>query len=234
MDSLGAVYSRASSHIFGDWNACGKVMGLAPWQGHIWNTVSPTGESQQISSEMPKNHILKGSLYSELEIDKSSMMGLPFISRTDPDMFDDEGNMIRSKRYDFDDDHFEETESNDSKGGDEKDDDKQTKQLPLNVALDAIALASRVQTDLETVGIDFVRHFKNRTGQTNLCLAGESRIYERGSDQRGLCCCQIGFETEIFIAARSLASFCYVHVSNNTNSPHKCIITIYITQVVLL
>ena len=37
MDSLGAVYSCASSHIFGDWNACGKVMGLAPWQGHAWD-----------------------------------------------------------------------------------------------------------------------------------------------------------------------------------------------------
>eukprot|EP01031_Cornospumella_fuschlensis_P029108 gene29108-35128_t len=31
MESIGAVYSRLSSHIFGDWNACGKVMGLAPW-----------------------------------------------------------------------------------------------------------------------------------------------------------------------------------------------------------
>jgi len=33
MESLGAVYSRAASHVFGDWNACGKVMGLAPWAG---------------------------------------------------------------------------------------------------------------------------------------------------------------------------------------------------------
>lgn len=33
MESVGAVYSRISSHIFGDWNACGKVMGLAPWAG---------------------------------------------------------------------------------------------------------------------------------------------------------------------------------------------------------
>lgn len=31
MESLGAVYSRASSHIYGDWNSCGKVMGLAEW-----------------------------------------------------------------------------------------------------------------------------------------------------------------------------------------------------------
>jgi hypothetical protein len=25
------VYSRISSHILGDWNACGKIMGLASW-----------------------------------------------------------------------------------------------------------------------------------------------------------------------------------------------------------
>ena len=31
MESLGAVYSRVASHVFGDWNSCGKVMGLAPW-----------------------------------------------------------------------------------------------------------------------------------------------------------------------------------------------------------
>jgi carbamoyltransferase len=31
MESLGAVYSRISSHVFGDWNACGKVMGLASY-----------------------------------------------------------------------------------------------------------------------------------------------------------------------------------------------------------
>ncbi len=31
MESLGAIYSRVASHVFGDWNTCGKVMGLAPW-----------------------------------------------------------------------------------------------------------------------------------------------------------------------------------------------------------
>ena len=31
MESVGAVYSRVASHVFGDWNVCGKVMGLAPW-----------------------------------------------------------------------------------------------------------------------------------------------------------------------------------------------------------
>lgn len=31
MESMGAIYSRISSYILGDWNACGKIMGLAPW-----------------------------------------------------------------------------------------------------------------------------------------------------------------------------------------------------------
>jgi carbamoyltransferase len=31
MDGLGALYSRVSSYIFGDWNKCGEVMGLAPY-----------------------------------------------------------------------------------------------------------------------------------------------------------------------------------------------------------
>ncbi|KAJ8605167.1 hypothetical protein CTAYLR_000363 [Chrysophaeum taylorii] len=31
LDSLGAAYSTVAHVIFGDWNACGKVMGLAPW-----------------------------------------------------------------------------------------------------------------------------------------------------------------------------------------------------------
>lgn len=39
MESMGAVYSRISSHIFGDWNACGKVMGLAPWADSDASTV---------------------------------------------------------------------------------------------------------------------------------------------------------------------------------------------------
>jgi carbamoyltransferase len=31
MKGLGAIYSRVSSYIFGDWNKCGEVMGLAPY-----------------------------------------------------------------------------------------------------------------------------------------------------------------------------------------------------------
>lgn len=31
---IGSIYSRISSQIYGDWNACGKVMGLASWATH--------------------------------------------------------------------------------------------------------------------------------------------------------------------------------------------------------
>jgi predicted NodU family carbamoyl transferase len=31
MPGLGAYYSRASTYIFGDWNKCGELMGLAPY-----------------------------------------------------------------------------------------------------------------------------------------------------------------------------------------------------------
>jgi carbamoyltransferase len=106
------------------------------------------------------------------------MMGLPLIARVDPDMFDDFGNMIRDKRYDFDDnDYVPPRKVGDDDGpvvggGSEAGAPSPSKQLPTRVALDAIGLAHRVQTDLEYVCMDFVRHFKERTGETKLCLAG--------------------------------------------------------------
>src|SRR5258707_3177604 len=34
MPGLGGLYSRASTYIFGDWNKCGELMGLAPYGRH--------------------------------------------------------------------------------------------------------------------------------------------------------------------------------------------------------
>ena len=31
MPGLGALYSRVSTYVFGDWNKCGELMGLAPY-----------------------------------------------------------------------------------------------------------------------------------------------------------------------------------------------------------
>ena len=168
MESAGALYSRASSHVFGDWNSCGKVMGLAPWMGHRWE------EKGGIEAEPIKGPIMSGKLYEDdgLKIDRSSMVGIPHVARTDPDLFDEDGNM--RKRYDFDDydpkksSAKEDTPSSD----DDESENKATSQLPSRVALDAIALSSRIQIDLETVVMDFVKHFKEETGQSNLCIAG--------------------------------------------------------------
>jgi carbamoyltransferase len=57
MESLGAVYSRVSSQIFGDWNACGKVMGLAPWKQAWAGTASASrlmqGPLEQLQVDWP-------------------------------------------------------------------------------------------------------------------------------------------------------------------------------------
>ena len=183
MDSAGALYSRASSHIFGDWNACGKVMGLAPWMGHRWE------DNGGIEAEPIEDPIMTGKLYEEgqngFKSNRSAMKGMPHIARTDPDLFDSDGNM--RKRYDFDDYIPEEPREGSASGNSSTDDEgstatavqteveketKVTSQLPSRVAIDAISLSSRIQYDLETVIMDFVQHFKEETGQSNLCIAG--------------------------------------------------------------
>mmetsp|Transcript_23669 Transcript_23669/g.36526 ORF Transcript_23669/g.36526 Transcript_23669/m.36526 type:complete len:532 (+) Transcript_23669:1044-2639(+) len=71
MESVGAVYSRASSHIFGDWNACGKVMGLAPWYNK-W------GQS------FPLTKTMSGKLYMEhgkdaFAVNQNAIVGEPLV-----------------------------------------------------------------------------------------------------------------------------------------------------------
>ena len=175
MDSVGALYSRASSHIFGDWNACGKVMGLAPWAHYEWRDKQGNNPlAPQLHHDRP---ILTGSLYTEdddskLKIDRSLMEGLPFIARTDPDLFDSDG--TQKKRYDFDDqdDNHDGSTDDMSSSNDDGNGNTAEKRIPVSVALDAIALAHRIQIDLEDVVMDFVRHFKQETGESNLCIAG--------------------------------------------------------------
>jgi hypothetical protein len=44
MPGLGAYYSRASTYIFGDWNKCGELMGLAPYGRP--DKIKPPGRSR--------------------------------------------------------------------------------------------------------------------------------------------------------------------------------------------
>jgi predicted NodU family carbamoyl transferase len=166
MDSAGALYSRASSHVFGDWNACGKVMGLAPWVHHTWkNLIGKTFTPEEL-----KTPIMWGTLYSEdddkkFHQDKDIIAGMPLISRMDTDLFDSQGNVVPKRRYDFDD--------NDSSINDSGSSNKERQsRLPTKVALEAISLAHRIQIDLEDVLMDFVRHFKEKLPEENLCIAG--------------------------------------------------------------
>ena len=181
MDSAGALYSRASSHIFGDWNACGKVMGLAPWMVHSWEVDGST-----IAPEKEESKIMWGTLYSEedgqaFQVDRSMMVGTPHIARNDPDLFN--VNMVKKRRYDFD----ESTEV--------REDEEEEARLPAKVALEAITLAHRIQIDLEDIVIDFVKHYKAETGETNLCLAGGVAL---NSVLNGRLSRELGFE-QVFI-----------------------------------
>jgi predicted NodU family carbamoyl transferase len=182
MDSIGAVYSRASSHIFGDWNACGKVMGLAPWANYVW-----TDDAGKLHAPtLHETPILAGSLYSEEEgkkfmIDRSLLEGVPHIARNDPDLYELDG--TQKKRYDFDD-----NDDTDEVDAAEK---TTSKRLPISVALDAIALAYRIQDDLEAVVMDFVQHFKEKTGEKHLCVAGGVAL---NSVLNGRLARELGFE----------------------------------------
>uniref|UniRef100_A0A7S4AMR8 Carbamoyltransferase n=1 Tax=Pseudo-nitzschia australis TaxID=44445 RepID=A0A7S4AMR8_9STRA len=173
MDSVGALYSRASSHIFGDWNACGKVMGLAPWMIHSWkrkeSSLLSEDESVEVKPEEESRRILQGTLYSEdeekkFQKNKDIITGMPLIARMDADLFDGQGNLIPKRRYDFDDseENSNSSEQKDGKGA----------RLPTRVAIEAISLAHRIQVDVEDITIDFVKHFQDITGEDNLCIAG--------------------------------------------------------------
>lgn len=150
-------------------------MGLAPWQGHVWDG-DGEGTPEKLTTETIDAPILEGKLYREgddgLRINRRSMMGVPFVARVDGDMFDDEGNMVRAKRYDFDDNDYVPPPKRDDEDDGAAGTTASKKQLPTRVALNAIGLASRMQADLEAVSMDFVRHFKEETGATNLCVAG--------------------------------------------------------------
>ncbi|KAA8496845.1 Nodulation protein NolNO [Porphyridium purpureum] len=61
MDSLGAVYSRISSHIFGDWNACGKVQGLASY------AVEKSERLRRTNKPFMRGSLLDGSFRVEWE-----------------------------------------------------------------------------------------------------------------------------------------------------------------------
>ena len=78
MESLGAVYSRASTHLFGDWNACGKVMGLAPWSVYSWK------DGKDGNFESREERIMTGKLYldGDFKVNRFLINDMPLKGRT--------------------------------------------------------------------------------------------------------------------------------------------------------
>jgi len=176
MDSIGAIYSRASTDIFGDWNACGKVMGLAPWIVHEWET-----DRGVLAPRPGTTPIMRGTVHSEkkgfeFHADRNLISGTPLIASQDPELIDKEGNVNEKRRYDFDDNTGIPNAS---------------RLLPTKSALDAITLASRIQDDLENIVMDFVDNFREVTGEKNLCLVGGVAL---NSVANGRLARELGFE----------------------------------------
>ncbi|GJD08254.1 Uncharacterized protein Gasu2_25600 [Galdieria sulphuraria] len=88
MESIGAVYSRIASHIFGDWNSCGKVMGLAAY--HIPTQTGRTSRMKEWIMRLDNENILSGELPERLDIHWDLLKQLPYPNQwneCDEDLF---------------------------------------------------------------------------------------------------------------------------------------------------
>src|ERR1700704_396309 len=70
MPGLGALYSRASTYIFGDWNKCGELMGLAPYGRHdqVKHLLELNDGKLQVprwTGEFKQPHIFDGSSWEK-------------------------------------------------------------------------------------------------------------------------------------------------------------------------
>ena len=70
MPGLGALYSRASTYIFGDWNKCGELMGLAPYGRHeqVKHLLELTDGKLQVprwTGDFKQPHIFDGSSWEK-------------------------------------------------------------------------------------------------------------------------------------------------------------------------
>ncbi|GJQ12266.1 hypothetical protein GpartN1_g4057.t1 [Galdieria partita] len=88
MESIGAVYSRIASHIFGDWNSCGKVMGLAAY--HIPTKRHTSSRMKEWIRRLENENILSGHLPERLDIHWDLLKQLPYPNQwneRDEDLF---------------------------------------------------------------------------------------------------------------------------------------------------
>ncbi len=109
MESMGAVYSRISSQILGDWNACGKIMGLSPWSGKslpeakAWGgypgSYTDLGVGVNFHHTVP---LMQGNPYDgSLKINWEQLEGLPQANQWSDARFDEHANLAASCQRDL-------------------------------------------------------------------------------------------------------------------------------------
>lgn len=144
LESLGALYSRVSSHVFGDWNVCGKVMGLGPWAAR-WRSAAPSAARSSLLSGR-----LDGVGDDALSLDWSRIVSLPHPNGFHATMAQAGVNALDASLGD-----------DVAAGGD----------VAERRAFYA-ELAATVQVDLEETALDFLSRLQQRTGHTNICIVG--------------------------------------------------------------
>lgn len=155
LESVGALYSRVSSHIFGDWNACGKVMGLGPWASK-WSSKEQRGR---------KSFVLRGRVDGRLASpNPAPSNGGDAALSLDWDCLEalPHPNGLKALIREAGEEAF--THGSVRSG-------TLSAELAERRGMYA-SLAERVQADLEEVALDFVTRLRERTGETNLCLVG--------------------------------------------------------------
>ena len=172
LESLGALYSRISSHLFGDWNACGKVMGLGPWASR-WST-----EEQRRRPSFVRSGRLEGQASPPEQATADAAGGADGAggSAHEDDNDDDDAlcldwaalealphpNGLAGLIREAGEEAFTHGSVEDGRLS-----ASQAERRGLYASL-----SERVQSDLEEAALGFLVRLRERTGETNLCLTG--------------------------------------------------------------
>lgn len=193
MESLGAVYSRVSSHVFGDWNACGKVMGLAPWAapwamaaeaateaaaaatatgggggGHGDGGDSGRGGGGARAGEVRLFHgSLDGVGDEALSVDWAALEALPHPNgwRGLPDGYAPVVGTAEESGVAAPQSTAAQQNAVDAEAASAAAEDADVRAFLASLSLST-------QAELERVAVDFLARLQKRTGAKNLCLAG--------------------------------------------------------------
>jgi len=190
MESLGAVYSRVSSHVFGDWNACGKVMGLAPWAAP-WTMAAATAAEKAAAAAATGGasgsdadggggvggaregevQLFHGSLDGvgddALRVDWAAIEALPHPNgwRGLPDGYAPIVGTAEEAGVAAPQQTAAQQEALDAEEARVAAEDAEVRAFLASLSLST-------QAELERVAVDFLARLQKRTGAKNLCLAG--------------------------------------------------------------